>query len=162
MRSLVILVAALCMVSCKDTSTDNLVDFTFRGSTHSWGSNDGSCQFRNQSSVMYCYLDIGSNPDEDDLSFSLGVETTEQIEEGTYEDVRETAYPNVAISLWVEGDGGELEHCETPTASNDPLSLSINRLDGSTVRGEFEGDLVCDGAGEAEAISASYFMTLSQ
>lgn len=162
MKKLFVIVSTFCAISCGDESFDNLVDFTFGGESLSWGSNDGSCQMRNQSSAMYCFVEAGRHPDEDDLYFSLGVDIADQIEEITYTDLRETATPNVDIGLWIEDDNDELQYFAAPVSNSDTLSLTITRLETSSVRGRFEGVVVCDETGQSETISASFFMTLSQ
>lgn len=162
MRRLIVILPMFLVVSCGDDSFDNLVDFTFQGESLSWGSNDGSCQMRNQSSNMYCFIEAGRHPDQDDLSFSLGVHISEQIEESTYTDVRDAANPNVDIGLWIEDRDNELRYFETPVSNADPLTLTITRLESSTVRGNFDGVIECDETGQSETISASFFMTLNQ
>ena len=140
-RMLLVATVALCALACEEDTSSNTVNFSVGDESYDWSSDDGGCQLRNQSSSMYCFVDVGAQPDEEDLSFSVAVAFSGVIEEETYVDTQETEFPNVDVSLWSDGC-----RFEAPT-SGDDQTLTIYRLRDASVQGTLEGTVECADTG---------------
>lgn len=154
MRSFIAAAAVSLVTGCTEpTPTANHVSVVIDGERHDWRTNDGVCQLRNMSSSLTCTVGGDLSAEEDDFSLSLNVGVAQVIEERTYTDVPEAAFPDLTARLWFPGEGGA-RRWETSDTVGQPLVLSLDHLGQTDVEATFDLHLASEGADPVQVTGA--------
>ncbi len=151
MRKLLVLWAALTTLSCSEPqSTDNYINVNVVGLSHSWRTNDGGCQLRNMSSSLACSIAGDLSAEGDDFLLTLNVGFDAELEERTFIDVPEDAYPDVTLRMWVPGSEGATRY-KTSDSVREPQTVTLDYFGSGDVEGHFDIGVT---TGDADPIRA--------